>query len=481
MLHVERNDEIEQLRQMSKYFEADFIEDFNLACLDFDNKHGKGYISTYQMFPGLTAKTYNVCLAKELKFTKKETDITPTYFIYCVEGHYLHKFTSDPAHHKIHQNQNVILSGGFNEGHEIVLPAEVHLKISIIFLSPEKLKSVNDDKAKRIELTMNNLSKYFSMNKKEKYFGEIDPSTAQYSRVLIENKRVDTLGIIITEGAILNTLASQLHHHEKFKSNKGVRMLSSHDLNKIIELGDYIKDRLEKKITINQLSSFSGLNPKKLQEGFNFLYGESVNGLIQRLRMERARQLLQSTDMSVSEVCYKIGIISRSYFSQVFQEYFGILPSIFRLNMEKQGLIFELSYHSKAAPNLKRDDLEAILTTSKEKNKKNGITGALIYFKKSFFQLVEGNKKDILDLYREIENDDRHYDVTLIYTGFKLKRTFGDWSMAYLGNSNISAGVKIDGDLSFVELEPIMKGAEDHEVFSDILWRRVLTILKLAA
>ncbi|MBP2834154.1 BLUF domain-containing protein [Aquimarina sp. U1-2] len=478
MLHIEKNDEIEQLRQMANHLGADFIENYNSAKLTFDNHHGKGFISTYQIFSGLIAKVYNLRLTKELKFTKKEVDNHPTYFVYCVKGYYFHKFENESVLEKIAKNQNVILSGNHFDGHEIYLPSEVDLQISILFLSADRFEKVGNKKAKRLEGALSDLALSFELDQKSNFFGEINPETSQFAEVLVKNKRIDVIGMLITEGAILNTLASQLLNHEKYRNVSRRVKISKGDLNKMIELGDHIKDNMNTKISVDQLSEISGLNAKKLQKACNYLYGETIGNLIQRLRIERARQLLQTTELTVSEVCYKVGFSSRSYFSKIFTEHFGVLPSDFKNSFYTGEMIFELSYKSKASEETTIDDVEHLVSEAIENNLDHSVTGALVYHSGVFFQIIEGTKSEVLKLYDNILKDKRHHTVELIWKGVKPKRTFGEWSLAFLGekDTNISGN---SANLTFANLAPIMEGIDDSEIFSDILWRRVLNILKV--
>ncbi|MHA7055681.1 BLUF domain-containing protein [Aquimarina sp. M1] len=481
MLHIERNDDIEQLRQIANQFNADFSEYDNSGKLVLDNVHGEGYIATYQVFPGLVAKTYNIRFAKELKFIRNEQDDHPIYFIYCVKGYYFHKFKNEATLEKISKNQNVILSGSELEGHEIILPSNTDLEISILSLNVSKFEKLENRKAKRFESALKELAENFRLDEKRKYFGEINPETSQFAEVLIGNERIDTIGKLITEGSILNTLASQLINHEKHNERIKLKTISKSDLKKIIDLGVYIKENIDRKINIEELTNISGLRPHKLQKGCNYLYGESVGNLIQRLRVERARQLLQNTEFSVSEVCYKVGFSSRSYFSKVFGEHFGMLPSEFKMSIENGAMIFELCYKSKASEGLSTSSVENIVSESLLNNPGNAITGALVYYANTFFQIIEGPKPNILELYRKLLEDHRHYDVELIWQGVKTKRIFNDWSLAFLteeDNQNVEGSL---GDITYAKLAPIMEGLKDTEVFSDILWRRVLNILKTTA
>ncbi len=57
------------------------------------------------------------------------------------------------------------------------------------------------------------------------------------------------------------------------------------------------------------------------------LTGKSATDFIRNLRLEKARALLETTDMSVTaEVSYAVGFGSPNYFSRAFQEAFGVAP-----------------------------------------------------------------------------------------------------------------------------------------------------------
>ena len=44
-------------------------------------------------------------------------------------------------------------------------------------------------------------------------------------------------------------------------------------------------------------------------------------------RLEKARDLLLTKDITVAQAAYRVGFKDPSYFSKVFQKYFGVLPS----------------------------------------------------------------------------------------------------------------------------------------------------------
>lgn len=77
-------------------------------------------------------------------------------------------------------------------------------------------------------------------------------------------------------------------------------------------------------------------------------------------------------------------------------------------------------------------ELSLLLAQSREKNAKTNITGILMYADGTFIQALEGERKDVDDLYEVIQRDIRHKNVIEIVSGFEEKRTFPDWLMAFL-------------------------------------------------
>ncbi len=79
-----------------------------------------------------------------------------------------------------------------------------------------------------------------------------------------------------------------------------------------------------------QLCKALNMSRSNLFRKIKALTGKSVTGLIRSLRLEKAMELLKTTDMNVTEVCFEVGFNSPNYFSRVFQEAFGVAPSAFR-------------------------------------------------------------------------------------------------------------------------------------------------------
>ena len=60
------------------------------------------------------------------------------------------------------------------------------------------------------------------------------------------------------------------------------------------------------------------------------LTGNSIAQYMRLYRMSRARQLLETSELSISEVAYAVGFKDPAYFSRVFSKEFGHSPSEMR-------------------------------------------------------------------------------------------------------------------------------------------------------
>ena len=106
--------------------------------------------------------------------------------------------------------------------------------------------------------------------------------------------------------------------------------LNSTSLDKefIQKLFGYINDNLsDSNLSVELLASKLNLSRSQLYRKIKAITGQTVNELIRKIRLERAKQILENGKANVSEVCYKVGFSSPSYFTKCFKANFGILPT----------------------------------------------------------------------------------------------------------------------------------------------------------
>ncbi|WP_181369470.1 hybrid sensor histidine kinase/response regulator transcription factor [Flavobacterium album] len=81
--------------------------------------------------------------------------------------------------------------------------------------------------------------------------------------------------------------------------------------------------------SVNELSDDMAVSRSQLHRKLTALTGFSTTNFIRMVRLEKAKDLLLANDGNISEIAYKCGFSSQSYFTKSFTEHFGKSPSQF--------------------------------------------------------------------------------------------------------------------------------------------------------
>jgi signal transduction histidine kinase/DNA-binding response OmpR family regulator/ligand-binding sensor domain-containing protein len=131
---------------------------------------------------------------------------------------------------------------------------------------------------------------------------------------------------------VRNSINRQIKLREKLRaevmSNAPAVEVMSEDERFLIRVKEKILERLsDEQLSVESLADDIGISRVHLYRKVSGLTGLSVNELIRKLRLQRAAQLLGQQWGPVSQVAYEVGYSNLSYFSKVFKEEFGALPS----------------------------------------------------------------------------------------------------------------------------------------------------------
>lgn len=102
--------------------------------------------------------------------------------------------------------------------------------------------------------------------------------------------------------------------------------LGVHDQEKIHMAASIIRDNLERPCSIIDLARQVGVNQTKLKSGFKSMYGNTVFGYLQDIRMDHAKRYLLDTELSVQEIAMMLGYQNASNFSIAFKKIHGYSP-----------------------------------------------------------------------------------------------------------------------------------------------------------
>ena len=91
-----------------------------------------------------------------------------------------------------------------------------------------------------------------------------------------------------------------------------------------------IREALESSLTIQQVAEEMGVSYSNFRKLFKEYTGLSPATYQQDLRLQRAKELLSTTDMSIKEIAYRLNFESPDYFSAKFKIKTGRRPTELR-------------------------------------------------------------------------------------------------------------------------------------------------------
>ncbi len=91
-----------------------------------------------------------------------------------------------------------------------------------------------------------------------------------------------------------------------------------------------VEDNIMNSMSLNQLDVKSGRSLSSFRRDFQSIYNMPPSQWIREKRLEKARELLQSTTMTITDVCYTLGFENLAHFSRLFKSRFGHSPSGFK-------------------------------------------------------------------------------------------------------------------------------------------------------
>jgi len=135
-------------------------------------------------------------------------------------------------------------------------------------------------------------------------------------------------------------------------------------------------------------------------------------------------------------------------------------------------MLVRLLYVSRSVNLESNEATESILSSAREHNQQNGITGVLCYVGGIYLQAIEGGRNQVNTLYSIIVKDPRHKDVVMLDYQEISERRFGGWTMGQVRLDKLNPSIvlkysetadldpySVSGVVSFALLEELMATA----------------------
>lgn len=324
--NLEVKDVDDFIPELAEVFGIGYKNELGEHHLQIPDEIGKGEITGINFPNGIGFYTYHLNLSTDLELEIHHPEIKPIRFLYCLEGSLVSHFKNPEEKVSLRDHQHLIAAPLSGESHTLIF--EKDTDIAICYLEIDRLRFQN-----YLSFNLNEVEpvfyKIFSDVEAKNRISKVGKFSLRTSDIIKEIKNCDITGFprVNFIGAkaleILSYMLSRFRHSEKDFYNKNLR---EKDLNAIEKAVQHINENIASAGTVYDLAQMAGVNTNKLQEGFQAVYGKTVNEYIRDIRLTKALNMLSSGNKNVSEVVYELGLSSRSYFSKIFKNKYGVSP-----------------------------------------------------------------------------------------------------------------------------------------------------------
>ena len=98
----------------------------------------------------------------------------------------------------------------------------------------------------------------------------------------------------------------------------------------LVRAKDLADARYFEPLDVDDLARAAGLSRAHFSREFRSAFGESPHAYLLTRRLERAAALLRTTDRSVADICFSVGLQSVGSFTTSFNRTYGVPPTTYR-------------------------------------------------------------------------------------------------------------------------------------------------------
>lgn len=136
-------------------------------------------------------------------------------------------------------------------------------------------------------------------------------------------------GSLFLEAQILDLLSLFFSQAERSATTSGYSLARA-DRERIYRAREILIEQLENPPTLAGLCRLVGTNEFKLKNGFKEIFGTTPYAYHLQHKLEQARTYILDTDLTISEIAYKIGYSDPAHLTKAFRKQYGIRPSDLR-------------------------------------------------------------------------------------------------------------------------------------------------------
>ncbi|WP_097056365.1 helix-turn-helix transcriptional regulator [Salinimicrobium sediminis] len=290
------------------------------------NSLGKGKITAINFYNGLGLYTFQCTFKEEVEMELRNVVINPVRLVHCLNGKVINSHTGLGEEIEIGNHEHYFIAPKSGESHVMTFPANTEVELCYIEIDRIKFKKSLPFKLSEVEPLFYTLFGDVNALQGKYHSGKFSLKVSDIIREVFNCEETGFPRINFLRAKSLEILSYMLSRYRKEKDGDVYQNLSRRDYKAVDRVSEHINQNLKNLETNPQLARMAGMNLNKLQRAFQTIYGQTLNEFIRDGRLSRALSLLSEGEKTISEIVEEIGLNSRSYFSKIFKNKYGVLP-----------------------------------------------------------------------------------------------------------------------------------------------------------
>lgn len=321
---------------LAKHFNTSIESGEPINGFDLPHKIGSGFLHAYSFIHGIDTSVFNLSLKSPLVIKYQYPLVCPLRFIYNVSGNFdLEIEGQNTTKLSLEPSQFTIFSASTECYHTLSFNANSKSRILIIDIYRKEFEEKIEQFVKYMDKELVGIFRDLNGILKFNYLSTYPKRIALLIEELLDSDHENIMKSVFVEGKTQEIIANTIQTYLDTKAGKGF-YLNGEYLKRLEEAERIIQNDFAKIPSISAIAKSIGLNQNKLQEGFKHLHKMSVHSYIRKLKIAKARDLLESTNFNITEVSERIGINSKSYFSKLFKEFYGVSPKNYQIRYQEE-------------------------------------------------------------------------------------------------------------------------------------------------
>ena len=160
--------------------------------------------------------------------------------------------------------------------------------------------------------------------------GVPDETADRFSRLLLAEAESTMPGMPLMVDGLSRALMLHMLRHYSNLSPQTPAVRASMSPGRVRQVTEHMRAHMDEDLPLSQLAHISGLSPTRFVRAFRDATGRPPHRFLVGLRIERARELLERTDLPRFEVGLRCGFTQPSHFATMFRKITGFSPREWR-------------------------------------------------------------------------------------------------------------------------------------------------------